>query len=256
MTLLTLAMTTLVSVGTSAGSQTIDLEFDGGSVQAWVTAIKAQSPTSNIVVGAHAADIYISEMHLHDVSIPSLMQLCNASTASPITSDVIHEGGAPIWVVSALKQITPRGPRNASALSSVSTRIFNVSGPSAAQGNLAVDMIRDVCAMSSDQPVEIRMITPSIMVVRGSDEQQTIAEDVLSALAQEVMGKRGRRTAGASNTAHVLQQRAQDEKSAWAAIEIAPSQQDGSTVVQAIGIGLNTNDRSVGVRSKQPASEG
>ena len=199
MNLLTLTMATIVSTSATAASNTIDLDFEGGTVQEWVTAIKAESPKSNIVVSAHVAGSYVSAMDLHDVSVSSLMMLCNVSGDSPITSDVIHEGGEPIWIISESQRTMQRGQnRGPSQQSSLSTIVLNVPRPYADQGSSVADMIREVCGMSSDQPVEIRVIKTGIIALHGSYDQQAIAEDVLSALAQEISVKPQNTTAGAT----------------------------------------------------------
>jgi hypothetical protein len=188
MNLLVLTLAAGLTATATAGQSTIDLHFEGGTVQQWVAAIKSVSPKSNIIVSQSVGTAQVGAMDLHGVSVASLMQLWNVSKASPITCDKVDEGGDPIWLISGSSQAVIRGNRGSNSGTyrpTLDTAILNlpehyVSGDGPAR---VVELIHGVCGMESSQPVKISILKGTgVIAVYGTSSQRTVADEVIDAL--------------------------------------------------------------------------
>ncbi len=189
MNLLVLTLAAGITATTTAGQSVIDLQFEGGTVQQWVAAIKSVSPKSNIIVSQNVVAAQVGPMDLHGVSVASLMQLWNVSKTSPITCGKVDKGGDPIWLISGSSQtVARRGSRGSSSGThrpTLDTAILNLpehylSGDGPAR---VVELIHGVCGMESSQPVKVSILKDTgVIAVYGTSSQRTVADDVIHAL--------------------------------------------------------------------------
>ena len=171
-------------MSTPLASDTMNLNFQGGTVEQWVDAIKAATPTANIVVEHTANSIDLPAMQLQGVTLSAVMRVSDVQWDSPITCEEVQTRAASVWVVSKAGMPTT-GKTTRAAGGKIVTGVFQLPHGTIDTGEMqaVIDAVRAVAALDADRPISIQVL-PSVglIAVRGDADQVETAEDVIQSI--------------------------------------------------------------------------
>ncbi len=176
-----LLTTTIATTMLLATPDTIDFDFEGGTLQSWATAVQAAAPHANIIMGVDASSVDLPPMHLEDVSLTAVMEICD--TLSRWTTCIeVEQEGAPIWVIKPGRIDRSRsvgfegGPR-------VSTSVFPIpEGFRTDEGAVRlIQAAQAVHGMGSPETLSIQKVPGvSLLAIHGTGSQIDLVADVIA----------------------------------------------------------------------------
>ncbi len=178
-------ITTTLATALCAAPPTFDLDFEGGSVAEWVTAIRAVSTDANIVVAEAVERAPVPAMHVHGVTLKSVMGVSSLNEDSAINCARVSTDAAPIWVVSSNSPQPARGRGGASGHNEMVTAIFNLPPGHRDQADATklVKIIIGVVSLDGGGQLQTRLMPETgLLAIRGLEDQVETASDVIDAI--------------------------------------------------------------------------
>ena len=117
---------------TPAESGTIDVNFEGVTVGEIVGYVRDKYKETNIVLGPGAADVTVSELKLHAVDVPTLLEAIRLAADRPLTVNTLFESSSKGWYLGLVNN-APRFPEQPEIA------VFNLSGYFALQNKQEPD---------------------------------------------------------------------------------------------------------------------
>ena len=178
-------ITPVVAAALCASPSTFDLNFDGGSVTEWVTAIREASIDANIVIAEAVERTQVPAMHVHGVTLQGVMSVSSLNENSAIHCARVSTDAAPIWVVSSSSPQPARGRGVAANHNKMVTAIFNLPPGHRDQADATklVNAIVGVISLDGGGQLQTRlMLETGLLAVRGLGDQVETASNVIHAI--------------------------------------------------------------------------
>ena len=178
-------ITTTLATALCAAPPTFDLNFDGGSVTEWVSAIRAASTNANIVIAEAVERAPVPAMHVHGVTLQGVMTVSRLNENSAINCARVSTDAAPIWVVSSNSPQPARGRGGAVSHNKMVTAIFNLppGHRDQADAKKLVKAIIEVISLDGGGQLQTRlMLETGLLAVRGLGDQVKTASNVIDAI--------------------------------------------------------------------------